>query len=114
MFREISKAAALHQPGDAHGRASAALDICTSLVDRCGNVIGIFGCDREYAWFGEPGVNPSQSLCEAGLVTDKVRVLDIGGEVLAGDAVGIFDACIERKFHRDEVAIDLVVEPFPC
>src|SRR6202044_351443 len=87
--------------------------ILTGEVDRCRNVVRIPRCDGEHARFREPRVDPSEGLGEARLLADIVWILDVRDQALAASTTDILDARLDRKFHRNQVSVNSVIEPFP-
>ena len=87
--------------------------ILTREVDRSSNVIRILRRNCEYARFREPRIYPSQGLRQAWMVADKIWVLDIRDQVFALGSIRVFDARVNRKVHRNQISVNLVVEALP-
>src|SRR5437773_8118209 len=47
------------------------------------------------------------------MVADKVWVLDIRDQVFALGSIRVFDARVNRKVHRNQISVNLVVEALP-
>jgi hypothetical protein len=52
-------------------------------------------------------------LGEARLLADIVWILDVRDQALAASTIDILDARLDRRFHRNQVSVNSVIELFP-
>src|SRR5262249_57032860 len=48
------------------------------------------------------------------LIADVVRVFDIREQFFARGALHVVNTSGDRKFHRNQIAVNLVIETLPC
>ena len=83
-------------------------------VHRRRDVICIARGNGVNAGFAHPCVHPSQRFRHAGLVSDVIRIVNIADQILATRAPRVFDASFDRKFHGNQISVDLIAQALPC
>ena len=82
-------------------------------VHRRRDVIGIACRYNVDAGFAHPRVHPSQCLRQARLVTREIGIVNVVEQVLAARASRVFNASLDRKLHRNQISVDIIIQPLP-
>src|SRR5271166_5874918 len=104
--------------GGALVAVAAALDhqaqvIFAGEIHSLSDVMGISCRDRVDAWFGGPGVHPSQGLGQPRLIADIIWISQVLREKLGCSARGIGLEYRKGKVYRNQISADCLIELLP-
>jgi hypothetical protein len=87
--------------------------ILAGKIHGLGNVVGISCRDRVDAWPGRPCVDPSQGLCESGVIADMIWVSQTLQETPGCSPRLISLEWRKRKIYRDQASADCIIKSLP-